>query len=142
MTLIQWGPMLQVGFKDIDDQHQRLVELVNELNGAMHAGQGRDVLAKVLGELVRYTQYHFGMEERLMETYKIDTAPGHKAEHAKLIQDVAAFKAKFDGGSAAVSAEIMNFLRDWLSRHILQTDKKFAQALIAKGAKPGVGAAR
>jgi hemerythrin len=127
--------MLAVGVKDIDDQHQKLIALVNQINDAMSAGQGKAALAPVLNELVRYTQYHFGTEERLMAQHKYALTVEHKGEHQKFIADVSAFKAKFDSGNAMISTEIMNFLRDWLSKHILQTDKKFARALQAAGVK-------
>jgi hemerythrin-like metal-binding protein len=135
MALMAWGPMLQLGFGDIDEQHKRLVELVNELDDAMRAGRGRDIVGKVLGELVRYTVYHFAFEEKLMDQYGVGAAAAHKAEHKKLVEDVSAFKKKFDSGSAAVTTELMTFLRNWLSNHILKTDKALAKELLAKGAR-------
>jgi hemerythrin-like metal-binding protein len=135
MALISWGPALAVGVQEIDDQHKKLIDLVNQLNDAMHAGQGKEALGKVLAELVRYTVYHFGTEEKLMAKYNYEMSAPHKAEHKKLVEDVGAFKAKFDGGNAMISTEIMNFLRDWLSKHIMQTDKKFGQALNKAGVK-------
>jgi hemerythrin-like metal-binding protein len=135
MALIAWGPALSVGVTVIDDQHKKLIELVNQLNDAMHAGQGRAALGTVLGELVKYTVYHFGTEEKLMAQHHYELSAAHKAEHKKLVDDVGAFKAKFEGGNAMISTEIMNFLRDWLSRHIMGTDKKFGQALIKAGVK-------
>jgi hemerythrin len=135
MPLITWGPMLTIGVKDIDDQHRKLVELLNQLNDAMHAGQGKDTLAPVLNELVRYTVYHFGTEEKLMAQHKYADSPAHKGEHGKFVETVSAFKKKFDAGNAMLSTELMNFLRDWLSKHILQTDKKFAKALNLAGVK-------
>ena len=53
----------------------------------------------------------------------------HKAEHDGFVADIAAFQQKFEAGSATLSVEVMHFLRDWLSRHIMQTDKKLALAL-------------
>lgn len=133
MALINWSPMLAVGVQEIDDQHKVLVELVNKLNDAMHAGQGKAALQGVLNELVRYTQYHFGTEERLMARHGYAAAAGHKGEHQKFIAEVSAFKKKFDSGNAMISSEIMNFLRDWLARHILGSDKAFAKSLQAAG---------
>jgi hemerythrin-like metal-binding protein len=135
MALIVWGPLLAVGVKEIDDQHQKLVALVNQLNDAMHAGHGKDQLRPVLSELVRYTAYHFGTEEKLMAKYKYPASEAHLGEHRKFVADVTAFKQKFEGGNAMISTEIMNFLRDWLSKHILLTDKRFAKSLIALGVK-------
>lgn len=133
MALINWSPALAVGVKTIDDQHQKLIELVNQLNDAMLAGKGKEVLTPVLNELVRYTVYHFGTEEKLMAKAKYEMTDSHKGEHKQFISDVGAFKAKFDSGNAMISSEIMNFLRNWLSKHIMQTDKKLGQALQKAG---------
>ena len=135
MALITWGPMLAVGVKEIDEQHKKLIDLVNQLNEAMSAGKGKEALSPVLAELVRYTVYHFGTEERLMGQYHYEMSAEHKAEHKKLVEDVGAFKAKFDSGNAMISVGLMTFLRDWLSKHIMQTDKKFGQALNKAGVK-------
>jgi hemerythrin len=133
MALINWSPMLAVGVTEIDEQHKVLVQLVNQLNDAMHAGQGKAALQQVLNELVRYTQYHFGTEERLMAQHGYVNSDAHKGEHQRFIKDVAAFKQKFDSGNAMISSEIMNFLRDWLAKHIMGSDKTFARSLNAAG---------
>jgi len=133
MSLLNWSSAFCVGVKEIDDQHKKLVDMANRLNDAMQIGQGRESLSKVLNELVDYTVYHFGTEEKLMGLHQYPFQAAHKEEHKKLIQDVGAFKAKFDKGDAAITSEIMNFLRDWLTKHILGTDKKFAKDLNEKG---------
>jgi hemerythrin len=135
MALMTWGSMLQLGYGDIDEQHKKLVELVNSLDDAMRAGKSREVLGGVLDELIKYTQFHFAFEEKLMDQYNISTTGAHKAEHQQLISDVATFQTKFEAGSASVSTELMSFLRTWLSDHILKTDKALAKELLAKGAK-------
>jgi methyl-accepting chemotaxis protein len=135
MALMTWGPKLQLGFADIDKQHKRLVDLVNVLHDAMRVGHGREIVGPVLNELVEYTVYHFAFEEKLMDRYRVDTAATHKVEHKKLVADVSAFKAKFDSGTANVTIELMEFLRNWLTNHILKTDKALVGELIAKGVK-------
>ncbi len=135
MALITWSNMFSVGVSEIDTQHKKLVELINQLNDAMQAGKGTDVLGKVLTELVNYTVYHFGYEEKLMGQYNYEDSPAHKDEHKKFIVTVGDFKKKFDAGSAVISVEIMNFLRDWLTTHIMKTDKKLGQGLAKHGVK-------
>lgn len=129
MSLITWGPLLSVGHKDIDEQHQKLVGMLNRLNDALHGGQGDEGLRTILDELVQYTVYHFGTEEQLATAAGFELSVQHKAEHDQFVADIAAFKQKFDAGSATLSVEVMHFLRDWLSRHIMQTDKKLALTL-------------
>lgn len=135
MALISWSNMLSTGVSEQDTQHKKLIDLINQLNDAMQAGHGADVLGKVLTELVNYTVFHFGYEEKLMGQHKYEDSPAHKAEHLKFVQTVGDFKKKFDSGGAAVSVEIMNFLRDWLTTHIMKTDKKFGLALNKLGVK-------
>ncbi|MCL4486427.1 MAG: bacteriohemerythrin [Nitrospirae bacterium] len=135
MALITWSNMLSTGIDEQDAQHKKLIELINQLNDAMQAGHGTDVLGKVLSELVNYTVFHFGYEEKLMDQYGYADSPTHKAEHVKFVQTVGDFKKKFDSGNAVVSVEIMNFLRDWLTNHIMKTDKKLGQTLGTLGVK-------
>jgi len=135
MALISWSNMLSTGISEQDNQHKKLIDLINQLNDAMQAGHGADVLGKVLNELVNYTVYHFGYEEKLMAQHKYEDTPAHKAEHAKFVQTAGDLKKKFDSGNAVITVEIMNFLRDWLTSHIMKTDKKLGQALNKLGVK-------
>jgi len=135
MALITWSTMFSTGISEQDNQHKKLIDLINQLNDAMQAGKGADVLGKVLSELVNYTVFHFGYEEKLMAQHKYEDTPAHKTEHTKFVQTVGDFKKKFDSGTAVVSVEIMNFLRDWLTSHIMKTDKKLGQALGKQGVK-------
>ncbi|MCC6132451.1 MAG: hemerythrin, partial [Acidobacteria bacterium] len=57
MSLITWSDELSVGVSAFDNQHKRLVALINELHDAMSAGKGSKVLGKILSELADYTVY-------------------------------------------------------------------------------------
>ncbi|MGI6102630.1 MAG: hypothetical protein ACOYET_09155 [Bacillota bacterium] len=41
MALIQWSDELSVGVRELDAQHQRLIQMINELNEAMLQGKAR-----------------------------------------------------------------------------------------------------
>ena len=129
MDLITWSSQLSVGVIEIDTQHKRLIDIINRLNDAMHSGKESEALGKVLTELVEYTVYHFNTEEHLMLQRNYVDSPTHKLEHKRFIETITGFKKKFDAGDVKISTDIMNFLRDWLTSHILKTDKKFAHTL-------------
>ena len=133
MSLLAWNNMFSVGVKEIDSQHKKLLAIANRLNDAMKQGLGKDVLAGILTDLVAYTESHFAFEERLMEQHKYPLSPQHKAEHKELVRTVADFKRKFELGDAALTSDVMGFLRDWLSRHIMNSDKMFGRDLNSKG---------
>jgi hemerythrin len=134
MPIMPWTKSLETGIASIDGQHQQLVRLVNELYDAMTTNQGKEATGKVLGELVTYTVKHFAHEEQLFAKTVYPDSAAHIKEHNDLKQKVGEFGQAFAAGKATVNADLMNFLRTWLMSHILQSDKKYAPHLKAKGA--------
>ena len=67
MALIQWSSSLSVKVKQIDDEHQKLIKLINDLNDAMRVGKGKEALGKIINELVNYAAVHFNTEERYFD---------------------------------------------------------------------------
>ena len=125
MAIISWDDKLSVNVNEIDGQHKKLIDMLNYLNDAMKAGQAKDVLGRILDGLISYTAHHFGTEEKHMVATNFPDYAAHKAEHEQFVTKVLEFKQGFDEGNAFVTMEIMQFLCDWVSKHILGTDKKY-----------------
>lgn len=132
MALFPWDDKYKTNHPVIDTDHKKLVELINKLADAMQAGKGRDVCGKVLNELVDYTKTHFATEEKLMAAHGYVNTADHKAEHAKFVKEVLDFKVKFDSGALTVTSSLLNFLRDWLIKHIMNSDKALVAAIGTK----------
>lgn len=109
--------------------------MVNELYDAMKAGHGKEALGKVLDGLISYTKTHFGREEQLMAQYAYPDTAAHKREHVALTTKVLEIQTKFKAGNTAIlSMEVMNFLREWLVKHIQASDAKLGAYLKQKHA--------
>ena len=80
MALIDWNPVYSVKVKKFDDQHKKLIDLINELHDAMKAGQGDTMLGKILQSLVTYTQVNFGEEINTLQSCGYPELTRHKAE--------------------------------------------------------------
>lgn len=91
----------------------------------MKSGKTKDVLGGIIDELIKYTVVHFKEEEDIFSKFSYQETDEHKAEHQNFVNEVAKFKEAFDNKKVVVSLEIMIFLRDWLYKHILKTDKKY-----------------
>jgi hemerythrin len=131
---MSWNPKLSVGVAVIDDDHQKLVSMVNELYDAIQAGRGKDSLGPTLAKLVDYTKFHFGREEDFMAKTSYPAAVDHKREHDGLTKQVLDVQGKYQSGAAAtLSLEVMNFLKNWLLQHIQGSDKKYGPHLNAQG---------
>ncbi|MBK7078288.1 MAG: hemerythrin family protein [Myxococcales bacterium] len=134
--LMEWGPKLSVGIQSFDAEHQKLVAMVNDLFDAINTGKGKEKLGVVLGALIDYTVTHFQHEEREMKAHNFPAFAKHKEEHDALTKQVAEVRQKFAAGNnAALSAEVMAFLKNWLIKHIMGTDKGYTAFLVSKGVK-------
>jgi hemerythrin-like metal-binding protein len=126
---------LKTGIGIIDDDHRKLVDLLNRLVAAQREGKSNIILAFLLDDLAKNTVRHFNNEEFLMRQHGYAGTVPHIAEHNILMDELLAFKAQLESGKATVSADLLTFLHDWLYTHILDSDMKLAAALSARGVK-------
>ena len=133
MALLNWNDSLSVGVKEIDGQHGKLVDMVNQLHEAMKQGKADTVMMGIIQEMKRYAANHFATEERLMTTHNFPGYAAHKAEHQAFVGKVEALEADLKSGKVAVSSAILDFLSKWLVNHIKGTDMKYSSFLNAAG---------
>jgi hemerythrin len=129
MSMFQWNDNYSVNIGSIDAQHRNLFAIGRELFAAMNAGQGKAVVARTLDRLIQYAAVHFAHEERLMKQHNYEDFAAHKLEHEALTRQVVQFQADFASGRAALSIQLLCFIKDWLEKHINGSDKKYAPAL-------------
>lgn len=133
MAFFAWGKEYETGIKEVDAQHKKLIELINELYEAMRCGKGMEVMGKILSDLIKYTKTHFTYEEYLMGTYGFPELSSHKSEHQGFTSKVLDFERDFKEGKVGLTVQVMNFLKEWLANHILKIDKKYVPFLKSKG---------
>jgi len=135
MAFIDFSEKLSVQVSIIDDQHKKLIAIINDLHDAMAAGKGKIVINDVLLRLVDYTKMHFSTEERLMAQHNYPDRLAHETQHIELVSQVGQLYNKVIEGKVSVTLDTMVFLKDWLNHHILETDKKLGAFLAGKGVK-------
>lgn len=133
LPLIDWSESLSVGLPGIDEQHKKLVALINLLHDSSVRGSGNATIGKVLDDLTSYTVDHFAFEERLMEAHGYDGLEEHREAHVALTKQVAKLNEDYKAGSAQLSTELFMFLRSWLNGHIRGTDKLYGPFLASRG---------
>ncbi|MEG2171648.1 MAG: bacteriohemerythrin [Desulfovibrionaceae bacterium] len=125
--LVQWTKKLETGIQMIDDQHRSLCELINGLHKAMVHRDSNAAISKLIRSLKEYTVLHFSTEEQYFEHSAYPDVAKHKSIHRKFEQKVQDFENDFNKGTATVSMEILNFLKDWLIHHIAGTDPGYVK---------------
>ncbi len=132
MALIDWTDEFKTGIESVDNQHRKLVEIVNKFDEAAKKGKGSRIMNEILNDLIGYTTEHFADEEKLMEDAGYTNLKQHKSQHRQLLQKVERLQFEFDQQGKRITTEVRDFLKYWLINHILKEDKAYVSAIIQK----------
>jgi hemerythrin len=127
MAYLHWSSDLETGIEDIDNQHKRIVDYLNELNSANETGN-RNATKDVLNKLIDYTQTHFTFEESLLERANYPFLRAHKRVHDIFAQRIADFLKRADAGED-ITPELLSMLKIWLVNHIKGDDADYADSV-------------
>jgi len=139
MLWVKWGDEYLTGILVIDEQHEKLVNMINDFGAKMLEGQGEKEVMHLFQKMAEYVDYHFGTEEKLMDKYAYPNKAEHCAQHHEFIGNLASYILEHNQGKRLLSLEVHKYLRDWLVDHILdhttKADRQLAKYLLQEGYK-------
>lgn len=138
--LIQWSETRRIGIPELDEQHQAMVTMLNELHLAIVGKKGREMSGLILDRLDEYPDRHFSREEELMQQLRYSGLDTHREEHEDFMRQVANLRDRLEEGGTKITFELLHFLKAWLSQHIHESDRRFG-AYIATADHAGSKAA-
>ncbi len=121
--MFHWNDTYNTGVALMDQQHQRLVELINQLFQCMKDGGDRMVVGEIIDELVNYTVTHFRAEEDMLIKHNYPDLEAHQQIHKNFVETIANYAEKLKSGERMPPTDIFNFLKDWLISHIEKQDR-------------------
>jgi hemerythrin-like metal-binding protein len=133
MALMTWSSRYSVGVETLDNQHKELLRVLNELHFASMRGKAQEVAGGLISQLVSIADEHFAAEERLMESIGFPALGEHRAKHKEMSGRVAEFVARHKKGDTTMYTQLLYFMRDWLSNHMLTVDSQYASWLASHG---------
>lgn len=116
----------------MDQGHQRLMDLINQLAYGMENGKSKEFCSATLQQFIDEIRIHFLHEEQLMDQHRYPKSAEHRSLHAMLLKDVLAFKESYDSGDTAEFITLLVILDNWLNRDIMGADKALADFVAAK----------
>jgi len=125
---VMYDSRFTVGFDAIDDDHKKLFSLVNDMNESIESGD-REMIARKLNGLYKYTCWHFRHEEQLMQDSEYPRFDDHKREHLSLKTKILEVKRSFDAGNDQVISLVPDFIKHWLFHHIQEVDMELGRFL-------------
>jgi hemerythrin len=134
MTFVKWSDTIRIGVAAFDAEHMRLLAMMNDLYEALMSENVGEALGGVLQGLVAYGETHMRHEESVFAETGYPKGREHTAQHDEFRRRVGEMRKTAptrDGMLAAL--ETMAFLKDWLMRHIMMSDREYGAYLNAKG---------
>ncbi len=128
-----WKDEYSVGIESIDEDHKKLLNLINNLQAAVMCNTGEEFERQSLNELMDYTHYHFHREEELMRAHGYIDFEGHKGQHDQMIIQAKVFLDRYEEKGRDALPEVTSYLRLWLLQHINVADMKYVPLLKEKG---------
>ena len=133
-TYFKWDSDFLTGNTEIDGQHFKLVEMINELLQVSLNYKTFDMeyVSRIKDNLAEYVLVHFTDEESLMESYGIKGSfvEEHKIVHKDFVNQINEFftdHKNYDDEEKLAS--IAEFLIRWLAYHVLNIDKSLVRQI-------------
>lgn len=135
METFRWSSNFVTGLTEVDEQHSRLVELINRFGDHVMRQQGvtHEDIEAVFAELAEYARYHFSEEESLMSAAGLDARhlEQHRQAHANFLDEVTQLHKGVTPANLDAAKSLLQFLTHWLAYHILGSDQFMAKQIAA-----------
>lgn len=128
---IVWTPEYSVGDDEMDRQHQRWFEILNDLAWALKTGAAEEATARAMDSVLGYTRRHFADEEKLMARIGYPDLAAHRLQHCQFVDTL----TQYAGPSRTETSpwEFAQLLRGWLRTHIRVVDRRYAEFIRERG---------
>ncbi len=133
MPIITWTEGYSVSVEEMDEQHKKLIELINGFYDALQTDTGQEVISSLFNGVLDYTKTHFAREEELMKDHGFPEYEAHKVEHNELVEEVLDIHQKYTDGDTDTVGKLALLLSNWLMDHIVMKDKIYGAHLNSKG---------
>jgi hemerythrin-like metal-binding protein len=128
-----WNQSFTVNVKRCDEDHQKLFCLIRRLHDAIEAEQGTVIAREILDELGEYAKKHFSVEEELLEQTKYEGLSHHRVQHHMFVAKLEELEQSLKSAPTSTPIALVEYLKNWLVRHIKMEDQLYSKHLNAKG---------
>jgi hemerythrin len=135
MSQITWNDSYSVNNPVMDAQHKEWIAIYNKLDHILLNDNYHEIFtaaASTLQAMQKYADYHFLAEEEYMRQIQYPDLVAHKRLHTDFNDQLFTYNKNIRDGETILNSEIMSILKNWLSDHILNEDKKYCTYLTQK----------
>jgi hemerythrin len=129
MALLSWSTQYSIGNNLIDAEHEELFRLINAFHDHWLEKRDHQSIARLLNQLVVYTEMHFRHEEAIMLDAGFPKLPEHQQVHELMVETIFKLCQSFEEKNNHLEMDTMKFLKNWLLDHIVRDDYSFRDFL-------------
>lgn len=131
---LPWNDDYATGIAAIDGDHRTLFMMVNALHDAMMRDEPPEDLPGLFRRLMDYVAGHFQREETLMASTDYPYFEEHRDKHSQLAATLQRMAEEFSGDPEGFPvADLLDFLKNWLSSHVLKSDMEYVPFVTKAG---------
>ena len=124
---IEWNEDLILGIKEIDQQHEQLISLANQIIEGFKLDKSKKEIKDSLRNFIDFTAYHFGTEEEYFAQSDYKKSKEHIQEHKAFIKKLKAFQTEYASSKKTKGGNISTFILTWIKNHISIEDKLYIE---------------
>jgi hemerythrin-like metal-binding protein len=124
---------LAVGVPAMDDQHEILMDTLNQLREQLGHGSSCVELNDQISRLVEFAEMHFSCEESLLRRHGFPSLQGHCDAHQTLLNLLRRTGERAERGDDAELHRALGYLRGQYMQHVRGLDREYAEWMNAQG---------
>jgi hemerythrin len=125
VTVIEFSEELLTGIPEMDEQHKKLVELLNKVVSVLREGRREEARNILIRELLDYVESHLTSEEEFLKSIGYPDYENHKKAHDVFRKEVQRLVPHVKNGDEKAFRDVLFLTWGWVYNHIAKTDKKY-----------------
>lgn len=129
---VVWDKSMEIGVKEIDDQHKELFVHSNTLLNAIKERKDQNEIEEVISFLNEYVEKHFKDEEEIMEEHNYPFLDFQKEQHENFVEHFKGIQNELKELKKSRSYLIFRIrllVVDWIVNHTYKQDRHFGRFL-------------
>lgn len=129
MTHIHWNPAFSFGVQELDDQHKRLVCILNNMRESLASNDAERTASALFDALAITLRSHIFSEESLMRRHGYSGLDNHQKKHHQILEQLDVTARGISAGNRQLARDVLDFIESWWQNHVRNDDSQFVQSL-------------
>lgn len=122
---VQWRQEWNCGNDEIDEQHDKILQIANDLIAKVYAGASHNECMDMIKLFLEYVVNHFATEERILMEIEYDGLIAHIKKHEYLTNKAIYLKECYEKKELQPAAFLSFIIDEVVVEHLTKEDTKF-----------------